>query len=904
MTPLTSTTQPWYIKQFGGMNTKLEENEIDLQHGILAQNCRFENEPGSVIKRQPISYYNGTSMGSGGVKSIYRFYQSDGTATLLAIHGTSLYKGTDATGVMTAIKTGLTESKRACFITYKDLCYISNGYDNILIYDGAADNVCWEMGACKAVLASGGSNLDSGAAYYYAITMDSDAYICGAVSNTVTTDASNRKVTLSNIPLGPVGTTDRKIYRTEGGGSTLKLLATISDNTTTTYADDIADGSLGAAMGAVTDDVPLGSELQIHRERLFIARDPNNPNRIYYSNPYLPHYIQQTTNLDYMDIEPDDNDEISGIPIQLGVMCCIKKNTIRKLHITSATSGSDPASWYADDPIAFNGCPAPWSIVQTPYGIIYLGWDHWYIFNGVSSQVIIDEFDTKDIAISDYSDTVCHWNSGILLAAYTDATDQNIYHDRLMRYNWIRKALGYDKLNIDSLTSYSGDDESGDLHYGDSTVGFVYRAEDNPLWVKYQKKSQMTGLDRNILWNGDMEGWANGASSAPDYWTLTGSGATVAREASTIVDFSYSAAVTRVGNDCYLTQSYAVPVTYRSKTITLGAWVYATVASRVRIAVYDSGGNTNSSYHSGGSAWEWIEVSHTVDASATSLSVRLEVNTGNTTGYFDTVILVDNTTDANEWRHDIYVGGTEDNPYVEVGRDETIDDMGQLAADTIDDLEGTINMNDVTGSFVLPSMNIRAGTLGELSWNESLFHASDTINVYTRTGASQAACEAATWDGPLSNPNGSPITSTANTWIQIKFDMKANSTAGSPKIYFTDGFVIRFDYRIGGTVAETAVEFIYEVGFRNFDLPAVDKIFKKIVSVHEATAGNYTLSWYTEYSLGEFTIDLTQFTYRWESFFPSTAFGRKLNLRIYKNDLEDFKVKEYLGIFTPEPVII
>jgi hypothetical protein len=56
-----------------------------------------------------------------------------------------------------------------------------------------------------------------------------------------------RRVALSAIPLGPTGTTARKVYRTAVNGSSLLLVATIADNTTTTYADLIADGSLGAA---------------------------------------------------------------------------------------------------------------------------------------------------------------------------------------------------------------------------------------------------------------------------------------------------------------------------------------------------------------------------------------------------------------------------------------------------------------------------------------------------------------------------------------------------------------------------------------------------------------------------------------------------------------------------------
>jgi hypothetical protein len=48
------------------------------------------------------------------------------------------------------------------------------------------------------------------------------------------------------IPLGPAGTTGRKLYRTAAGGAQLKLLATLADNTTQTYSDASLDAALGA----------------------------------------------------------------------------------------------------------------------------------------------------------------------------------------------------------------------------------------------------------------------------------------------------------------------------------------------------------------------------------------------------------------------------------------------------------------------------------------------------------------------------------------------------------------------------------------------------------------------------------------------------------------------------------
>lgn len=63
-------------------------------------------------------------------------------------------------------------------------------------------------------------------------------------SHTVT--GGPRAVSLSTIPLGPTGTTARKVYRTKAGGSTYYLLTTISDNTTATYSDTTDDASLPA----------------------------------------------------------------------------------------------------------------------------------------------------------------------------------------------------------------------------------------------------------------------------------------------------------------------------------------------------------------------------------------------------------------------------------------------------------------------------------------------------------------------------------------------------------------------------------------------------------------------------------------------------------------------------------
>jgi uncharacterized phiE125 gp8 family phage protein len=77
--------------------------------------------------------------------------------------------------------------------------------------------------------------------------------IAGVADDPMTLDVDEtvvekKQVSLTAIPLGPTGVTARKIYRTAANGSAYLLLATLANNTATTYTDNIADGSLGVGI--------------------------------------------------------------------------------------------------------------------------------------------------------------------------------------------------------------------------------------------------------------------------------------------------------------------------------------------------------------------------------------------------------------------------------------------------------------------------------------------------------------------------------------------------------------------------------------------------------------------------------------------------------------------------------
>ena len=76
---------------------------------------------------------------------------------------------------------------------------------------------------------------------------------------------------------------------------------------------------------------------------------------------------------------------------------------------------------------------------------------------------------------------------------------------------------------------------------------------------------------------------------------------------------------------------------FRGKTITVGGYLNTDKASHAKITITDSAGSTSSAYHTGGGTDEWREVTHTVDASATSLAIYIYGDqTGETGG--DTII--------------------------------------------------------------------------------------------------------------------------------------------------------------------------------------------------------------------------------------------------------------------------
>lgn len=449
----------------------------------VARNVRSNDIYGSLAKRQAMRLY-GTLCDSA-ITSLHRYYESDGTDTLLATCSSYIKKGDESGGTAVTLRDQLTSGLRWTWVTYKDKAIGCNGTDNCQKYDNhtvtttntdgarTASILTADLGAPFAELNTG-SNLDASAWYQYKMqyTDGSTTWYSDAVSNPINTGSSVRDVTLTDIPLGPSGTTSRSIYRTEGQSSrsalssaTFKLVASIADNTTTTYNDAIADGSLTtnwSTSGKVSITPPKFKYITIHKERLFGANGPSANSYIYWSYAFKPDLFDVN---DYDFVRIDDGDEITFLKPILGKLAIGKTNSITNFETQSNTDSEWRFYTYS-----FVGCPAPYSAVVSPLGIIYLSWDGVYVYNGEASELISDVVtsEVRDILVSNLNNAAGVYFQNEYQLAYTSEAGGGSDNDSVLVFDITRNSYAIDDKNINSYVIFDSGSDFGTLYSGSS----------------------------------------------------------------------------------------------------------------------------------------------------------------------------------------------------------------------------------------------------------------------------------------------------------------------------------------------------------------------------------------------------------------------------------------------------
>ena len=196
-------------------------------------------------------------------------------------------------------------------------------------------------------------------------------FTCSAID----INATNQKVTLSSIPISSDSQVDqRKIYRTTSGGATFYWLATINDNTTTTFVDNIPDSGLGLELEEDHDVLPNGKFAVWWDERLWVSGD----NIIYYSAIDNPEAFD--TDIRYITIRKGDkSNEITQMIDYKDALYVFKKNSV--FIILKKPDGRYGRYLLTRD----FGCIAPWSMIEVNNFLMFLSYRGIELFNGVDS---------------------------------------------------------------------------------------------------------------------------------------------------------------------------------------------------------------------------------------------------------------------------------------------------------------------------------------------------------------------------------------------------------------------------------------------------------------------------------------------------------------------------------------
>ena len=178
-------------------------------------------------------------------------------------------------------------------------------------------------------------------------------------------------VDLTSIPVSSDSqVTGRKIYRTTLGGSKFYWLATIYNNTTTTFTDNIPDLALGAEMEEDRDVCPNGKFSAWWDERLWVSGD----DIVYYSDILYPEHFDISDR--YVTVQRGDmSDEITQMVPYKDSLYVFRKRSIYAIQKTVDGYGI----FLITDGV---GCIAPFSMVDVNNMLMFLSHRGFELFNG------------------------------------------------------------------------------------------------------------------------------------------------------------------------------------------------------------------------------------------------------------------------------------------------------------------------------------------------------------------------------------------------------------------------------------------------------------------------------------------------------------------------------------------
>ena len=335
----------------GGQNNKFEKSIILDNESPDCQNVVFSN--GAVETRLGIAKLNSNAVGAYACDGLFTRRSSAGAENMLAWFNGTMHQWDGVTFVTHASSQSIFEAGRLVTAAeFQDYMFMCDGASTPYKYNGVEfTRHGVQPPTATATVASTATGALTGQ-YRYKVTYVNSMLVEGDVGPvTATFTAASATLGLTSVPVAPAsyGVNARRIYRnTAASGTVYYLAGTISDNTTTTYSDTTADGSLGAAAPTDAGLPPTYKTVIYHQSRLFMT-DKDNPNYIWYSDLNAP-YTVATTN--FLRIGDASGDIVRGLAVFDNSIVCLCERAQWIIYMAD----TDPTNWRVVKVRASYGC--------------------------------------------------------------------------------------------------------------------------------------------------------------------------------------------------------------------------------------------------------------------------------------------------------------------------------------------------------------------------------------------------------------------------------------------------------------------------------------------------------------------------------------------------------------------
>ncbi len=342
----------------GGLNSKFERSIIAENESPSCANVVFTN--GAVETRGGTTKLNTAAIGSFVGDGLYTRRDNTGAETMVAFAGGTMWQlgGTSFTTIASA-QSVFTAGVRVGTTQYENHMFIGNGGVTPYKYNGTnftRHGVPVPSLAATSGIASIGGAL-SAATYYYKVAFVNSAAAIGDVSSFTTGIAiavATGTVSLTALPTAPQshGVNSRRIYQAVGTSTaTYNLIATLNDNTTTTYT---VTGSETISTAAPTDngEPPKYNVACYHQNRLFV-NDTANPNYVWYSEIFEPYTFASTN---FIPIGDASFDLVKGLEVYNNAILVRCETSCHLIYMPS----TDDAEWQTIRLLAPFGSRSPY----------------------------------------------------------------------------------------------------------------------------------------------------------------------------------------------------------------------------------------------------------------------------------------------------------------------------------------------------------------------------------------------------------------------------------------------------------------------------------------------------------------------------------------------------------------